>query len=162
MEGHSPFAVARYFIEKAKASGVELTPMKLVKLLYIAHGWHLALLGKPLIREPIQAWKYGPVIESIYHGFKRLGNKPIPSDEAANLARADFSTETNALLQHVWNKYSTLTALNLSALTHQPGTPWHTVWEREGGKIYRGEVIPNEIIRAFYMSKLATATGSGH
>jgi uncharacterized phage-associated protein len=56
-------AIANEFIKVAKRNGVLLTPMKLQKLVYFAHGWYLALLGKPLINEPVEAWKFGPVIQ---------------------------------------------------------------------------------------------------
>ncbi|QLH42366.1 MAG: DUF4065 domain-containing protein [Coxiellaceae bacterium] len=53
--------------------------MKLAKLIYVAHGWSLALNDVPLIDEAVQAWKFGPVIESVYHEFKHFGNDVINS-----------------------------------------------------------------------------------
>ena len=76
--------IANYFIEKSLDSGVDLTPMKLNKLVYIAHGWYLGLSDRPLIGEAAQAWKYGPVIPSIYHRFKAYGGAQITSLEPAN------------------------------------------------------------------------------
>ena len=52
--------------------------MKLIKLVYIAHGWHLALEnGKSLISEAVMAWKYGHVINSLYQKLKRYGSQDI-------------------------------------------------------------------------------------
>ena len=51
-------SIANFFIDRAKESGETLTQMKLHKLIYYAHGWHLALTGEPLIDEPVQAWNY--------------------------------------------------------------------------------------------------------
>jgi uncharacterized phage-associated protein len=51
--------------------------MKLIKTVFIAHGFYLASKDKPLVNEFVQAWKYGPVIDSVYHEFKGLGHKPI-------------------------------------------------------------------------------------
>ena len=70
-------AVANYFIDLANAKKIQITPMKLQKLIYFAHGWHLAIIGEPLIDECVQAWSYGPVIDSIYHEFKEYGSGPI-------------------------------------------------------------------------------------
>jgi len=70
-------AVANYFITKANDEGTELTPMKLIKLVYIAHGWHLGLKNESLIDEGVQAWKYGPVIKSVYDEFKGYKNGQV-------------------------------------------------------------------------------------
>ena len=164
--GYSPFRIARYFIEKAAASSKPLTPMQLIKLVYIAHGWNLALskakVPEPLITECIQAWKYGPVIESLYHAFKHRGNSSIPKEDAEGFPSEEIDPWTSGLLDKVWEKYGNLTGVRLSALTHQEGTPWHDVWEKEGGKDCKRKLIKNEKIREFYSAKLTTPTGSGH
>jgi len=66
-------AVANWFIDHVR----NLTPLKLQKLIYYAHGWHLALRDQPLIDELIEAWEYGPVVPNVYHEFKEFGNQPI-------------------------------------------------------------------------------------
>ena len=66
-------AVANELIELAKQEGRAFTPLQLLKLVYIAHGWMLGLRQKPLIRDRIEAWKYGPVIPALYHDLKRYG-----------------------------------------------------------------------------------------
>jgi uncharacterized phage-associated protein len=73
-------AVANYFIDKALEEDRELTPMKLIKLIYLAHGWRLGWTQLPLIGEAIKAWKYGPVIESLYQSFKRYGGRQLDRD----------------------------------------------------------------------------------
>ena len=70
-------AVANFFIEKSKASGVPVDPLKLQKLIYFAHGWHLAVTGEPLLDENVEAWPYGPVVPTVYHEFKKDGNSTI-------------------------------------------------------------------------------------
>ena len=55
----------------------KLTPMEVNKLVYISHGWMLALHDESLISEKIEAWKHGPVIPSLYHKFKMYGAEPI-------------------------------------------------------------------------------------
>jgi uncharacterized phage-associated protein len=159
--GYSPFKVARFFIEKAAQTGQKLTPMKLIKLVYIAHGWHLALRKSPLISEKVQAWKYGPVIESLYHGFKHLGNSNIEKGEAICLPQNDMDSETNALLEKVWAKYGGLAGTHLSALTHLGNTPWDIVWNQQGGKEQKCAEIPDTLIQEFYQKKIEVK-GSGH
>jgi uncharacterized phage-associated protein len=72
---YSSKAVANTFLDIAKANNVaDISPMKLQKLIYYAHAWHLAFLGQPLIKEEVQAWKFGPVIPDVYFEFKECGN----------------------------------------------------------------------------------------
>jgi uncharacterized phage-associated protein len=68
---YSAKAVANYFLEKGKREGVGLTPMQLIKLVYFAYGWSLAIFDRPLIDERLQAWRFGPAIPSLYHEFMR-------------------------------------------------------------------------------------------
>lgn len=73
-------SVANYFIELAQKDGKEIRPLKLMKLVYIAYGYALALLGRSIINQrfdKVEAWKLGPVIPSVYHSFKMYGNSNI-------------------------------------------------------------------------------------
>ncbi|MFI5930904.1 Panacea domain-containing protein [Actinoplanes sp. NPDC051494] len=40
--------------------------MCLQKLVYYSQSWHLALLGEPLFRDTIQAWRDGPVTLTLW------------------------------------------------------------------------------------------------
>ena len=80
MKDFPAVVVANYFVEKGKADKKNIDLLKLVKLVYIAHGWHLGLydeIDRPLIREDVEAWKYGPVVRSVYDAFKGVGKRTI-------------------------------------------------------------------------------------
>jgi uncharacterized phage-associated protein len=155
-------AVANEFLEISKAEGVSLSPMKLQKLVYFAHGWCLVLTGKPLIRERIEAWQYGPVIPSIYQELKGVGNGAIP-EPATDLVEHDgkiyFKVVTlddfpdseekrNAreIIARVFARYGRYSAIQLSNATHLDGTPWRQVYQ-EG---QRSVPIPNETIKEYF------------
>jgi uncharacterized phage-associated protein len=147
MTSQSSFAIANYFIWKAAEEKVPLTPMKLIKLVYLAHGWSLGLTGKPLLREPIEAWKFGPVIESLYHAYKRYGNHPLPANSATRAEiQGEDAAEIKRLLDKVWNSYKKYSAAQLSTLTHQPDTPWSKV--HDPNSFYT--VIPDKLIAEHY------------
>jgi uncharacterized phage-associated protein len=81
-------AVANYFLDCAQRSSKKLDPMQIQKLVYFAHGWRLAAIGAALIDEMVEAWRYGPVIPSLYHEFKSFGKNPI-TRKASNLKLID-------------------------------------------------------------------------
>ncbi|GAA4327898.1 Panacea domain-containing protein [Mucilaginibacter gynuensis] len=159
----SPISISNFFVNKAISEGVELTPMKLLKLVYLAHGWHLGLNNAtPLISEAVQAWKFGPVINSVYHDFKSFKDSQITSlgfDPTTLTYPILSDTQKTPLLLKVWDVYKNWTGLELSALTHEDGSPWDTVWNKQGGKNKQGAIIPNDLIADYYMKKSGKSNG---
>lgn len=155
----SPSTVANYFLERAAGEGRALTPMQVIKLVYIAHGWHLGYFRQPLISEQVEAWQYGPVIDSLYHGLKKYRNAPVDAYLASPVNEERLLKEsgnTKALLDHVWDRYSRYSGPQLSTLTHQPGTPWSKVWANSG-RWSRSEPIPDELILQHYTDKISAS-----
>lgn len=154
--------VANYFIEKARAEGKgeEMTPMKVLKLVYIAHGWYLALMsGKPLINDKIEAWKYGPVIPVIYQRVKRYGAGSIQDylevPDKQNLSRT-ISQEDNAtveFLDRIWEVYGRFSGLQLSSMTHDDETPWQEVIDESPHSM--NPQISDEVIKSHYEKRVA-------
>lgn len=166
-----PKAIANYFLDLAESEKIPIEPLKLQKLVYFAHGWYLAFTGKPLLNEFVEAWQYGPVIPDLYHAFKHYGSQPITGrafsvqfegskirtfvprvDDVAANDTLDF---TKNLLNRVWNVYKSFTGIQLSSMTHQPGSPWsQTRTETQGMK---NADISNDRIRQYFL-KLNDAT----
>lgn len=142
--GHDPVDVARYMLWKASRSGNPLTPMQVLKLVYIAHGWCLALFGRPLSSTPAEAWQYGPVIPPVYHRFKRFGGQAI--DECPPTDPDNFDERERHVLDQVWAVYGHLNGIVLSSMTHQPGTPWDITVRQSG----LGSIIADDLIEQHY------------
>ena len=142
--GKEPKRVAEYILNLAQADGKVLTPMQVLKLVYIAHGWLLGLDGRPLVNEPVEAWRYGPVIRSLYHQYKCYGSNPI--DEFPTEKPNAFDAEEESTIGQVWKGYGNRTGISLSSLTHQPGTPWDITVKQSG----LGAVISNDLIEDYY------------
>lgn len=158
----TPIAVANYFIKKALDDGTPVTSMKLLKLTYIAHGWYLGLTqGEPLLNEGVEAWKYGPVIPSLYHTLKSNGYANVTrlqSTWGPDMQPITPQIQQPTLpqfLDKIWEIYSKYDGLQLSALTHQENTPWSITWHKKGGKDMMGSVIPNHLIGVHYQEMLA-------
>jgi uncharacterized phage-associated protein len=147
---YSALTVANYFIAKALVEGGQIDPLKLQKLIYFANGWHLAKYGTPLIREPIHAWKYGPVVESVYHAFKHYGGQRI----TATGSEPDETIEaqqTRELLDEVWKHFGHYNGLALSNLSHDPDGPW-AQRTRGGPSLGFGPKMRNEEMRSYFES----------
>lgn len=154
-------AVANYFLDLAKESDKPLTPMKLQKLIYFAHGWCLAIYDEPLIAETVEAWKYGPVVPLIYHEFKEYGSGKITDyateiewvdDDALQLEFyqpqiAKTDEKTAALLKRIWDIYGKYSGVALSNLTHMKGTPWDQVWNESTPS---GTDIPVDLMKDYF------------
>ena len=69
--------IANEFIRRAAAEGRALTQMQLQKLVYIAHGWNLAINGDKLTSDDPQAWDYGPVYRDLWNALRSYGRAPV-------------------------------------------------------------------------------------
>lgn len=138
--------IANWFVSRAQRDGKTLSIMSLLKLTYIAHGWHLETQHEPLFSNRIEAWQYGPVIPDVYRDFRKQGisvTAPVmaPSFEA--------TPEDESLLEQVWDIYGKLAPFQLSELTHVSGGPWDIATQTGG---YYAP-IPNELIKQHYDMK---------
>lgn len=141
--------IANNFLQYDFTNGsASTTPMKIQKLVYLVHGWYLAVHGEPLIDESFEVWPYGPVQEDLYHLFKGYRNTPITSyakswvgDQEKAFVVSDTNTNFYDVFNEVIQKYMNFSALQLSALTHQDGTPWSITKEMCEG------TISNDLIR---------------
>lgn len=122
--------------------------MHVLKLAYICHGWVLGLTDQPLVDEPVEAWRYGPVVPSVYRRYRSFGRDAIttvPIDRSETLGEPQ--REFVEVVEEVYRDYS---ALELSSLTHQADTPWDITRRKHG----IGAIIPNELIRKHYRGLL--------
>ncbi|NVK54961.1 MAG: SocA family protein [Alteromonadaceae bacterium] len=168
MNTYSAKAIANAFLRLARKDGQSITPMKLQKLVYLAHGWALGLNDKPLIKDDVEAWQFGPVISSLYHEFKEYGSGAITND--ASDFDLDFDTfeivyevpvikeddtDANELVEAVWNSYKKYSGGQLSNLTHREGTPWKQAYN--GNK---GQKIDTQLIAEHYKGLIRKRTAT--
>ena len=131
---------------RAHSDGGELTHMQLQKLVYLAHGWSLAVTGKELIEDDIEAWEFGPVIRKLYDALRRYGGEkvgrlikwgddtPFPSDDG-EVARANLEDNEARVIDKVWDIYGRFHAFQLSALTHSRNSPWSDTYRPNENRV---------------------------
>jgi uncharacterized phage-associated protein len=138
--------VACYFLSLVDPNeGESISPLKLQKLVYYAQGFHLALYDKTLFPEQIEAWRYGPVIPSLYKDFKEHGDSAIPAVDGFD--PEVFTPEQRKLLDDVYETYGQFSAWKLRDMTHEEA-PWKDADGRGGG------VISSNALRVFFRTQL--------
>jgi uncharacterized phage-associated protein len=156
---HSCLAIANEFMKLALIDKRQLTQMHLQKLVFLAHGWNLAILDNSLVDEQVEAWSYGPVIRALYDALKRYGSGPVkrsirwgddtPIDDGDDdgIAKEELTVSERRVIELTWKLYGDLEAFKLSAITHVDEGPWKKAFERG-----RNQIITNDAIKAYFRS----------
>ena len=154
---YSAASVANLFLSKAFRDKKTISPMKMQKLIYIAHGYSLVENGEPLLDEVFEAWQFGPVLSSLYHECKYFGKTGI------NKYLSDFDPRSGKwtpapmpedpgiieIIDFVWRTYGNDNPISLSVWTHEKGGPWDKV--TDGGRnILRNQEVPNGMIKEYF------------
>lgn len=140
----SPNAVANAFLQLARENGKSLTNMQVQKLVFLAQGYSLAVLGRCMYENNIHAWQFGPVVPRLYKDLQVYGSGNVEADLKSDDI-IDPQSEEFEVLAGVWDAYGSSSGGQLSALTHKAGSPWEKQWNRK-----RFDPIPVEEIKAYY------------
>lgn len=135
--------VAQYFIACGGDEG-DISNLKLQKLVYYAQGFHLALYGKPLFDDPVEAWTHGPVVPGLYRHYKHHGRAPITEADYDPTGR--FTQDQVGLLNEVYAVLGQYSAWKLRDMTHSE-PPWMDSEATAG-------VIPQSAMREYFVTRL--------
>lgn len=158
---YNALAIANFYLDLAKQKKEPINPMKLQKLIYFAHGWSLAIHDESLLDEDVQAYQYGPVVQSVFHEFKRFGVEPITTlatdfdfqaNELFNPRVPLSDSRAASLLMKVWGVYGSYNALQLAHMTHQPDSAWAEARSRNPSK--RIAAMDDRDIKAEFVGKI--------
>src|SRR5438128_11285053 len=98
-----------------------LSHLRLQKLLYYVQGWSLALRGKPMFDNKIEAWTHGPVVRDLYHRFAVKGVQCLTPEDFGD--PQNLTDDDREFISEVWNAYKEYSASSLWQMTHQEA-PW--------------------------------------
>jgi len=152
-------AVANFILDRADEDDVALTQLSLLKILYFAHGWYLAERGQPLLSQPIEAWKYGPVVKVVRDAFKEFGNRRITTRAERLILRTgelqivtpDLRPADADFVNGVYQSYCHHDGWTLSEMTHEKDSPWCKIWNPSTPIGSLGLRIRNEDIRSHFL-----------
>lgn len=125
--------------------GEPITTWKLQKLVYYAQAWYLADTGSTLFDDPIEAWKDGPVVRSLFEqhqGMRHVsawcgGNSALIGGEAANV------------IARVVSLYGFFEPETLKEMTHRD-LPWRRTREGLPQDDHSSRPIDPGLIAEFY------------
>lgn len=128
--------IANTFLKCGKEEEIDISPMKLQKLIYIFYKEMLQATREKILSERFQVWQYGPVLESVYKEFKKYGSKPIKdyyTDTKNVFYTLDLVSQPvlGRVFERVWATYKTFDGISLSILTHGHDTAWSKALERD-------------------------------
>jgi len=129
--------VADYVIDHGASSGIQITHLKLQKLLYYLKVWSI-VSEQPLIEESFEKWKFGPVNEDVYQAYKSNGANPLHALSNSNPFKSDVD---KALADFILDNYNPFDALTLSTFTHRE-IPWLLA--------AAGDTIDDDIVKKYY------------
>lgn len=155
--------IANYILDLADERELSLSNMKLLKIIFFAHGWYLAKYNEPLVLDTFQAWNHGPVVSTVYNEFKKFGDriitdraKKINLDTGKNVCISpNVEKNIQNFLKIIVNYYAKYEAIRLSEISHFVGGPWDTVWRRFEREACVGMRIQNSEIKRFFAEILA-------
>lgn len=143
----SVFDLSKYILASLKKRSISCSHLKLQKLAYFCYEKYLISYKKKLFNEKIYAWKYGPVIKSLYDSVKQSENSTVDLDSYVKQSKnltvdldsyttrqriifSDDGFDKLRIIDEVLEEYGELSADRLVDLSHKEGTAWST-WDRE-------------------------------
>ncbi len=152
---YTPAHLANYFIDNLDY----VDNIRLNKFVYLAFGVAYAYYNRILFKEPIQAWRLGPVIPSIYHEFKKYSygkikelsyiHNPVKDKLIYPMIDED-DEEAFETLKVIKEEYGDMPTGELIDRTHDTGTPWDKFYEE--GKI--NIEIDAEVIKEYFKKEV--------
>lgn len=123
--------VAKYILSDLDG----ITHLKLEKLCYLCYADYLCeTSGKKLFLDKIYAYKYGPVVGSVYETYKEyagelitekaMPKRPYYMSARSRILFAEDGRNKLRSITRTLEKYKGYSAGNLINLTHQNGAPW--------------------------------------
>ncbi len=139
----SVLEAAKYLCKKTSWS---LSNLKMQKILYVAHMYHLGNYDSPLVYNLFEAWDYGPVHPELYHYVKVFGADPVKNIFHSIQDLVEGSEAEQKILNAAAEQLADISSARLIATTHREDGAWakHYI---PGAK---GIAIPNEDILQEY------------
>ncbi|ALA97259.1 Phage-Associated Protein [Spiroplasma kunkelii CR2-3x] len=143
--------VLKFFYDKEytddEFSSLEITNLKMQKVLYFLYGFYFSETGKSLFSDDFIAWKYGPVIKEIYDINKNNITNPYENLRKDIYSNYDFNIKNInwEIIDNILNNIIKLSSWYLVNMSHKKNTPWE--------KTKENEIISKDLIHDYFKNK---------
>ena len=129
---YNPVHISNNFLMLAHKQDEQVTAMKMQKMLYFLYRDFLREFKVSLFSERFSAWKYGPVLESVYHTYKGFGSDGIKGygGTPAYALKEEDDPDLRRLIRKIWAACLPYNGIDLSKMTHRPESAWYKAWNR--------------------------------
>lgn len=127
--------VTNFFLNLASTSSTAVSHNRLQTLLYYAHVWWLVIHAEPLLSEPLEYTKYGPLFMKTYFRFK-LQTKSDLVIHYRPQSTPEIDEKVANHLVVIWLVYGAIRHMPIGKHKDICGynSPWHVVHKRKGIK----------------------------
>ena len=137
---YSAVELSKYIITKCAKENKPISNLQLQKILYFIQKEYLQKKGVPAFNDPIEAWRFGPVVPESYYFFCGAGAMPI-TDIYDDFCISPADAE---LIDKIVEEKRVLDPWTLVDQTHREGCAWDMIYKNGLGNRTR---IPIELIR---------------
>lgn len=135
---------AKYIINKCTKDEHPISNLQLQKILYYIQVAFLQKLGFPCFDDPIEAWKFGPVVSTVYYYYRHYSSLPIEitylTEELPCLEK-----KQKELIDRIVNEKREKYVWDLVTDTHAKNTAWFVIYKNGSGA---GKEIPLEVLQS--------------
>lgn len=154
--------IAEYTLLSLQQWGIDVSPLKLQKVLYYIQSWHLVYFDSPLFEDCAEAWASGPVYRTVYEVYKETPrNESIVScfkeeggfgDKLQKLKEEmSLNADDCEFLDAIYNHYGTMSQDRLVFLTHSE-RPWNAAREGISPFEFSQNIVTHESQKEYYSS----------
>ncbi|WP_379945840.1 Panacea domain-containing protein [Enterococcus devriesei] len=160
----SAMDIADFILQNRIDAREPISNLELQKYLYFVNARFLFEKNEPLFEEPLEKWKFGPVVSDVYHEYKNSQANKITelsrhesveiTDEGIKFNTNEFDTTSIPLdVQRILNesieRLSKFDPFELVEETHK-----HTEWKNDEARIMNGEqhlVYDSELMKNYFI-----------
>lgn len=136
------FELSKIVIDYCLELGHPISNLQLQKILYYIQKEFLNIFNKPAFEDAIEAWKFGPVVPSVYYQFCMFGANRIMI-HYANTRIEEYSMFELDVVKKVIRRCIAKNPWSLVEKTHAKGKAWERIfYSRNTSKI-----IPLNLIK---------------